>query len=552
MNRKNLIIAVSCLMLSGMIRSQTAPIEIRTAEELASLNTDAASLSGNYILMNDITLDEWTPVGSIGERNEQGFSGTFDGNGYTITIINFRNEEASVGLFGLIEEKGTVKNLCITGNIRYTGIAKILYIGGIAGVNYGLITGCSAKIAIEANNDATASKKKLKTLFGYESGAYGGCIAGINVGTITNCYSIGSILVSERKTTGYAGGITGGNGQPISGGIGIGIGSGGIGISVNSGNMKIRAFISHCYSTASALSNGSMVGGSGGIAAYNHPSGAITKCVSLNRNVEANGKNRSVATPVASIGLTYYRNPDVYYKDDIVIRKYKNGNAQESKEFSKKNAIAFAYTQQESWWRYQEDLSEKQRKQQFGFSFGDSEQSPWIWNDKAKRPVLYWEKTEIDDIPELQLQSIFEQSTIGAQNLDDSDIEWIVENNMLFVSGIGDIPGNPEWSDEISTVTDVVIDDGITCIGQRAFAMSKIVSITIGKDVTSLKSYALFNCNNLKTMEIKNATPPKVGAFAFLSTPVSKAKLIVPAGTKAVYEKNKDWKKFGIIEESDE
>ena len=34
-----------------------------------------------------------------------------------------------------------------------------------------------------------------------------------------------------------------------------------------------------------------------------------------------------------------------------------------------------------------------------------------------------------------------------------------------------------------------------------------------------------------------------------MKTPIGKAKLIVPAGSKAVYSKDKNWKKFGIIEE---
>ncbi|MDR1553446.1 MAG: leucine-rich repeat domain-containing protein [Prevotellaceae bacterium] len=554
---KKVIIFILSVLFSGAIFAQSSPIEIRTAEEFAALNDSKISLKGDYILMNDITLDEWVPVGGIYENDGLGFSGAFNGNGYTVTIIGFSSslDNARIGLFGLIEEEGTVKNLCITGNIRYAGSTKFLYIGGIAGVNYGLISGCVSKIALDGSNAYVKDKssKKTKSLFGYEDGAYGGCIAGINMGIITNCYSTGAILVSNKKTISYAGGIAGANGKPVGGSIGISIGSGGGGISVSQGTVKMDDVISHCYSTASTLSNGGILGVSGGIAGYNHITGVILKCVSLNRTIEANG-NRSSANPVASIGLTYYRNPDVFYREDIVTRRYRDGKEQEDKEFSKKNEVAISTTQEESWWRYQDGLSEKQQRQRFGFSFGNDEQSPWVWNDKAKRPVMYWETTEIQDLPDLQLQPFMElMATASAMSnpakMENSDIEWYIENDMLIVSGTGDIPGAPEWKDRISDVASVIIEDGITGIGHHAFAMSKIVSITIGKDVTSIKTYAFFNCNNLTSVEVKSEIPPKVGAFVFMSTPVGKAKLTVPVGTKAAYEKSKDWKKFGTIEE---
>ena len=128
-------------------------------------------------------------------------------------------------------------------------------------------------------------------------------------------------------------------------------------------------------------------------------------------------------------------------------------------------------------------------------------------------------------------------------------ILWEIRGQTLTVSGEGDIPNNPSWARSISDIDSVVIEDNITSLGNRAFAMAKFSSIVLGKDVTQLKTYALFNCNNLTLVEVKSSVPPKVGSFVFMSTPTGKAKLIVPAGSKAVYEKDKDWKKFGTIEE---
>ena len=129
------------------------------------------------------------------------------------------------------------------------------------------------------------------------------------------------------------------------------------------------------------------------------------------------------------------------------------------------------------------------------------------------------------------------------------DILWQIEGQTLTVSGEGDIPANPSWVKAIANIDSVIIEDNITSLGSRAFAMSKLSSIVIGAAVTSLKSYALFNCNNLTQVEVKSAVPPKIGSFVFMSTPISKAKLIVPAGSKAAYKNSKDWKRFGTIEE---
>ena len=129
------------------------------------------------------------------------------------------------------------------------------------------------------------------------------------------------------------------------------------------------------------------------------------------------------------------------------------------------------------------------------------------------------------------------------------DIAWRVEDGTLIVSGKGDVPGNPSWSSVIDRFTAAVIGDGIVSLGHHAFAMSKITSLVIGKDVKSLGGYALFNCKSLTRVELRSADPPKVGSFAFMRTPIEKATLIVPAGSKAAYEKSGDWKKFGTIEE---
>lgn len=107
-------------------------------------------LSLNCTLAADITLPEvtgadpsnWTPVGYYDYDSDVfiGYTGTFDGGGHTITglTIDLPSQEY-VGLFGVVGEEGTVKNLTLAG-------AKIngnWYVGGVAGFNFsGTLTAC--------------------------------------------------------------------------------------------------------------------------------------------------------------------------------------------------------------------------------------------------------------------------------------------------------------------------------------------------------------------------------------------------------------------------
>ncbi|MDR2653140.1 MAG: leucine-rich repeat domain-containing protein [Prevotellaceae bacterium] len=128
---------------------------------------------------------------------------------------------------------------------------------------------------------------------------------------------------------------------------------------------------------------------------------------------------------------------------------------------------------------------------------------------------------------------------------------WRIAGDTLIISGTGKMSGKQPYSyaDKIPDGACVIVGDSITELIHHAFAMSKIKSVVLGAGVVKLGIYAFFNCNNLVQMEVKSAIPPKISSFAFLSTPVGKAKLIVPTGAKAAYQKAGGWKKFGIIEE---
>ena len=150
---------------------------VYTANGLLAWNEAAQSdPSLNCTLTADIDLTgkDWTPIGE-----SRGYTGTFDGQGHSITGLaittNSTGGENAV-LFGSVGSNGTVKNLQLKDvncDVQQNGVA-----GGIANSNYGTITACSVTGEIKANN-----------------GAAGG-IAVINFGTITACWFDGNLTTS--------------------------------------------------------------------------------------------------------------------------------------------------------------------------------------------------------------------------------------------------------------------------------------------------------------------------------------------------------------------
>ena len=168
-------------------------------------------LTGSYILMNDIDLgpylveggdlynaEGWIAFGfSPVSANCVAFSGTFDGNGHTISGLIC--DGAGAGLFWKIGENGTIKNLTIASG----SIKGALIQGSIAQMNYGTIYNCHNYANVFYNS-------------GESSNVILGGIVGVNYssGTIRNCSNSGEITVDGiawYNCYASAGGITGEN-----------------------------------------------------------------------------------------------------------------------------------------------------------------------------------------------------------------------------------------------------------------------------------------------------------------------------------------------------
>lgn len=149
---------------------------VYTANGLLAWNEAAQSdPSLNCTLTADINMTgkEWTPVGmSIN------YTGTFDGQGHTITGFNISSSSEAVALFGDIGGAGKVMNLQLK-DVTYNGSTAM---GGIAHGNSGTITACSVTGTLTNTTN---------------NGAVGG-IAASNLGTITACWFNGTITGGDN------------------------------------------------------------------------------------------------------------------------------------------------------------------------------------------------------------------------------------------------------------------------------------------------------------------------------------------------------------------
>ena len=241
--------------------TETDPYQISTADGLKwfrdKVNNAKAKEETKIcaVLTADIDLNNepWTPIG-IGEdtRTEDlPYSGTFDGNGHTISGLNVNYGDKNGGLFCYVKS-ATIKNLTVAGSVTYSSGDGIAY-GGIVGcADSSTIENCTNRCTVTGNWYAggIVGRSVDSDIIGcanfgnISSPLRSGGICGIVTGqvdaygidaTIRDCYNVG--MVSGK----YAGGITGQS---------------------DSGNIDI--LIANCYNVGSLHGNdatGEIIGG---------------------------------------------------------------------------------------------------------------------------------------------------------------------------------------------------------------------------------------------------------------------------------------------------
>ena len=189
-------------------------------KNIAKLVNEEWKLGINITLTADINLKgiDWTP---IGKDDNKAYTGTFDGNGKTITGLTVTRSNRYTGLFGFI--KGTVKNVVLT----EVNITSGTFVGGVAGWSFGgNIENCSVSGSVSGSSGSdvggVVGYQQVGSITGCSSSATvkgteraGGVVGVTNGGTtpLTACYATGNVTVENDGTSNaWAGGIVGMNG----------------------------------------------------------------------------------------------------------------------------------------------------------------------------------------------------------------------------------------------------------------------------------------------------------------------------------------------------
>ena len=181
-------------------------IEIGTEEELrefaANCSVDEWSRDKLVILTDNISLtgaeELCIPV----------FGGYFDGAGHHISNLEITSAGSDKGLFRYVQDGGIVKGLTVEGRVAPGGTAK--QVGGIVGVNYGLVENCSFTGTvigdtnvggIAGSNAETGEIRRCKNAGVILGDHSAGGIAGSNDGTLNNCGNSGKINTYSTEVT---------------------------------------------------------------------------------------------------------------------------------------------------------------------------------------------------------------------------------------------------------------------------------------------------------------------------------------------------------------
>lgn len=160
----------------------------------------AGNWDTNCTLTADINLagKEWTPIGT---DLSHAYTGTFNGNGKTITGLTIDSSSQYVGMFGYLKGKVTKLNLANV-NITSSWSDNPYYaaVGAVAGyiTSSSSITGCSVSGSITSE--------------GANSNAGG--LVGQNYGTISNC-QVKDLTIKGPSSNGRLGGVVGSNSKTV-------------------------------------------------------------------------------------------------------------------------------------------------------------------------------------------------------------------------------------------------------------------------------------------------------------------------------------------------
>lgn len=149
-------------------------------------------------------------------------------------------------------------------------------------------------------------------------------------------------------------------------------------------------------------------------------------------------------------------------------------------------------------------------KRLYSYELGEANAATYLKN----------EYFNVDWTRDTELGADSEESGIIAGGICGSNVKWkLSESGVLTVYGKGAMydysAGDTPWASYADVITEVVISDGVTSVGARAFYRhTAITTVTLGKNVASIGLEAFFYCTSLTDIVIPESVH-SIGKYAF-------------------------------------
>lgn len=282
------LLLVSCIAcLIPVAASEGTPIG--TAEELLTLMNTSSMWGGDYYLTADIDLSTYSgslsPV-PIGSAQSTAFTGTFDGQGHTVSGLDYSKytkRTARIGFFGATNG-AEIRNLTVEGTVSAAGQD----IGGIVGLTYG-------KTVIEncVNNCIVSGKNNVGGIAGRTHNGADGTL-------IIDCINNGDVVGVTKNVGGIIGGVNNTEGPltvnrcintgDITGATNVGGVVGLFNATPSSGSTAREFYLTECVNsgTVTTTSASGVMAYAGGVVG-NYMLSNISDCLNVGKVVTANG-----------------------------------------------------------------------------------------------------------------------------------------------------------------------------------------------------------------------------------------------------------------------
>lgn len=296
-----------------MVRFQTGGEKNLSANAILTANiiVNTGVLDANKNLVSKSDLTEWKPIGA----RWSSYTGTFDGQGYTISGLYFNNPTSSyVGLFGSIGANGKISNVGVLDS--YFQFSELG--GGVCGVNHGTVRDCkntgSVRGLAAIGGVCGLNEKGGIIENSFNEGTVSGTgdnvqqvggVCGYNNGTIKSCYNTAS--VSGQNSVG---GVCGLNSRGI------------ITNCFNEGTVSGQTFVggvcgNGCGVTTTNCFNGGIVSGQShvsGVCGYDYNyDGTLTNCYYLSDTAKGGINGKDVSGKAEGKSIEQFKSGEVAY-----------------------------------------------------------------------------------------------------------------------------------------------------------------------------------------------------------------------------------------------